>query len=235
MRKEENESQEKIINWFNNTYKKRGFWYLRPAHAYSIYLEILGVKKNHKLLDVACGLGRLLEASQEYGVEPYGIDISGVAIAKAKERFPNFNLVEGNAEQLPYEDDFFNYVSCIGSLERMINLQQVLKEMLRVGAKGCKYCFLVRNSETTSWQVFKKTLGFKNDAGHQDAKNLNQWTSIFQSAGFEVLNVYPDQYPLMKRKRRNSLWLKNVDYKQILESSKPIEKANEFLFLVKKA
>jgi len=56
--------QEQITQWFNNTYAKRGFWYLRPKQAYFIYLEILKAKPNQKLLDIACGLGRLLEASE---------------------------------------------------------------------------------------------------------------------------------------------------------------------------
>ena len=228
------ENQEQIIQWFNNTYSKRGFWYLRPKHAYYIYLEVLEAKANQKLLDIACGLGRLLEASQDYGVEPYGIDISSVAIAKAKERFPNFKLQEANAEDLPFEDNTFDLITCIGSLERMVNRLDALKEMQRVGTNDCKYCFLVRNSETTSWQFFKKYLGLKNEKGHQDAKNLEAWKTLFNTAGFDVVNVYPDQYPLMKQKRLQSLGLKKINYKALVHSKQPIEKANEFLFVLKK-
>jgi len=228
------ENQEQITQWFNNTYTKRGFWYLRPKHAYYIYLEILEAKANQKLLDIACGLGRLLEASQDYKVVPHGIDISSVAIAKAKERFPNFNLSVANAENLPFEDSTFDLITCIGSLERMVNTQNALKEMFRVGNQNSKYCFLVRNSETTSWKFIKTFLGLKNKKGHQDAKNLKEWTTIFNTAGFAVVNVYPDQYPLMKKLRRNNFWLKKVNYKQIVKDKQPIEKANEFLFLLKK-
>lgn len=228
------DNQEQITKWFNNTYSKRGFWYLRPKHAYFIYLEILETKANQKLLDIACGLGRLLEASQDYKVIPYGIDISYVAITKAKERFPDFNLRVANAEKLPFEDNTFDLVTCIGSLERMVNTQNVLKEMLRVGNKNSKYCLLVRNSETTSWQFFKTFLRLKNKKGHQDAKSLKQWTTIFNEAGFKVINVFPDQYPLLKRKRRQNLWLKKVNYRELIKSNVPIEKANEFLFLLKK-
>lgn len=228
------DNQEQIIQWFNNTYTKRGFWYLRPKKAYYIYLEILKAQPNQKLLDIACGLGRLLEASKDYNVKPYGIDISSVAIMKAKERFPDFNLSVANAEKLPFENNTFDIITCIGSLERMINTQNALKEMLRVGNKNSKFCFLVRNSETTSWQFFKTFLGLKNKKGHQDAKNLKEWTAIFNTAGFEVINVFPDQYPLQKRLRRRSLWLKKVNYKQLVNNNEPIEKANEFLFLLKK-
>jgi len=232
--KTEEKDQEQIIRWFDNTYSKRGFWYLRPKSAYYIYLEILEAQANQKLLDIACGLGRLLEASQDYKVIPYGVDISSVAITKAQERFPSFNLQVANAENLPFNDGTFDMITCIGSLERMVNLKKVLNEMLRVGNEDCKYCFLVRNSETTSWQFFKKYLGLKNKQGHQDAKNLEEWNSIFKSAGFEVIKIYPDQYPLIKRIKRNSLWLKKVNYKRIVKTQMPIERANEFLYLLKK-
>lgn len=232
--KTQEEDQEQIVRWFDNTYSKRGFWYLRPKSAYYIYLEILEAKANQKLLDIACGLGRLLDASQDYKVIPYGIDISSVAIAKAQERFPLFNLQVANAENLPFNDGTFDIMTCIGSLERMVNLERVLNEMLRVGNEDCKYCFLVRNSETTSWQFFKKYLGLKNKQGHQDAKNLKEWNSVFKDAGFELIKVYPDQYPLIKRIKRKSLWLKKVNYKRIVKTHKPIEKANEFLYLLKK-
>jgi len=171
------DNQEQIAQWFNSTYTKRGFWYLRPKKAYYIYLEILEARTNQKLLDIACGLGRLLEASQDYKVKPHGIDISSVAISKARERFPNFDLQVANAENLPFADDTFDIITCIGSLERMVNTKNVLKEMLRVGNKNSKYCFLVRNSETTSWQFFKTFLGLKNKKGHQDAKNFKEWTN----------------------------------------------------------
>lgn len=231
----QSESQEQIAQWFNTTYSKRGSWYLRPVQAYFIYLELLEAKSGQKLLDIACGLGRLLEASQDYNVIPYGIDISEVAIAKTQERFPDFNLRFANAEALPFDDHSFDLITCIGSLERMIHTHEALKEMLRVGHAESKYCILVRNSETTSWQFFKTFLRLKNKKGHQDAKNLSNWRSIFENAGFEVIAVYPDQYPLMKARRRRSLWLKQIDFKHIIQGNKVIEKANEFLFLLKKA
>ncbi len=58
--------QKNIADWFNNTYTQRGDMYLRPVKSYSIYLELLKVKKGQNILDVACGLGRLLEAALPY-------------------------------------------------------------------------------------------------------------------------------------------------------------------------
>jgi len=137
--------QNQIKDWFNKTYSLRGTMYLRPVRAYRIFPEILNIKKGDKLLDVASGLGRMLEASKEYGADLNGIDISDVAVAKAKVIVPEANIQVANAEKMPFDDNTFDFISCLGSLERMIDLDQVLSEIQRVSKPNAKFCFLVRN------------------------------------------------------------------------------------------
>lgn len=226
--------QSQIISWFDKTYKTRGEWYLRPVKAYSIFLELLEAKPKDKLLDVACGLGRLLEAAQEYDCELNGIDISSVAVEKAKLKLPNANIQVANAEDLPFKDQNFKLISCLGSLERMIHLDKVLAELYRVGTKDARYCFLVRNSKTPTWNL-KTALGIANEKGHQGANTLDAWRTIFNNAGFSVKEILPDQYPLHKRKKWSKLGLGTVNYKQVVSENKPLEYANEFLFILEKA
>ena len=57
--------QQSVADWFDQTYRLRGNSYLRPKQAYYIFLRMLGVNKGQKILDVACGLGRLLEVAIE--------------------------------------------------------------------------------------------------------------------------------------------------------------------------
>lgn len=226
--------QQAIKQWFNRTYLTKGERYLRPVKAYQIFLELLRVKPNHKLLDVACGLGRLIEASQEYGCKAYGVDLSDVAIEKARQKFPKAQLQVANAENLPFNESQFDYVTCLGSLERMLNLEQVLSELWRVGHEQTQYCFLVRNSNTFIWQFFKEKLGMRNKTGHQNAMSLEHWSDTLNQAGYEVISVHHDQYPLQKRKKWFSLGLANVDYKKLIQPKAPLHGANEFIFILKK-
>lgn len=225
--------QEEIANWFDKTYSRRGEWYLRPVRAYYIFLELLKVQPKERLLDIACGLGRLLEAANEYDCKLTGIDISKVAIEKAQQKLPNARIQWANAEELPFDDDEFDVITCLGSLERMLNLSRVLQEIKRVTTADARYCFLVRNENTATWNA-KKKLGIQNETGHQGAKNLQAWTTIFENEGFEIIDVLPDQYPLQKRLLFRSLGLKKVDYRSIVKSNQPIEKANEFIFILRK-
>ncbi len=227
--------QSEMVEWFDNMYARRGEFYLRAVKAYYVFLSLLKASKNDKLLDVACGLGRLLEAASEYGCKLTGIDISSVAVEKAKQKLPQANISVANAEALPFETDHFDLITCLGSLERMINLNKVLNELFRVGKPEAKYCFLVRNSNTASWKYLKKGLGLQNKKGHQGANNLTEWKNIFDACGFKVEEVWPDQYPIFKRQRIKSLGLRSIDYKTPVRGSIPIENANEFIFILSKA
>lgn len=227
-------TQVAIKEWFNKTYKLRGDLYLRPVRAYKIFPKILGVKKGDKILDVACGLGRLLQACAPYNVGSFGVDISDVAVEKAKQNVPNAIIQVANAENIEFENESFDHISCLGSLERMIDLKKVLSEIHRVGNQNAKFCFLVRNKNGLTWLI-KKKLGIVNKAGHQGAKSYDEWQQLFVENGYKILNVYPDQYPIKKRELFSSFGLRKIDYESISNPLIPMKYVHEYIFILGKA
>ncbi|MGI9270614.1 MAG: class I SAM-dependent methyltransferase [Woeseiaceae bacterium] len=223
--------QQTIVNWFDATYRTKGDRYLRPVRAYYIFLELLQSKPGQHLLDVACGLGRLLEAGREYDLRLSGIDISEVAVQRARENVPEARIEVGSAERLPYADASFDLISCIGSLERMLDTAKALAEMRRVGKPDARFCLLVRNSTTSNWK-FRRAIWRRRNTGNANAASLEEWSTCFESNGFVVKSVYPDQYPLHKKARWSSLGTRNVDFRRPV--SGPLERANEFLFILGK-
>ncbi len=229
-------SQETITQWFNQTYSKRGLNYLRPKEAYYIFYELLGVEPEGKLLDVACGPGQMLSLAKEYNLHAFGLDISDVAIKMAQQKLPDADLRVGNAEQLPYENETFDYISCLGSLERIINLETALKEQYRVAKKGAKVCYLVRNSERASWKIVKEKLGIINKKGHQGAKSKKEWSGIFEKIGYKIEKIHHDQWPSVRWSRWMSLngTLGKVNYKKIQPTMSNIDQAYEFIYILSK-
>jgi SAM-dependent methyltransferase len=225
------DTQDLITDWFNAVYRRKGDRYLRPAKAYFIFLELLGAAPSLRLLDVACGLGRLLEAARDYGVSMHGIDLSSVAVDMARRNVPKAEIIEGNAEHLPYPDGAFDLVTCIASLERVLDRRKALAEIHRVGTQSARYCILVRNAGSARWQL-RRFLRSRKDAGNAGAESLQDWTRLLESAGFRVVSVWPDQYPLMRRRRWLSLGLWRVDYRKPLRGK--LERSNEFLFMLEK-
>lgn len=225
--------QKEIANWFNKTYSQHGELYLRPKQAYYIFLKMLNTKSDQTLLDVACGLGRVIEVGLEKNITVSGIDISDVAVEKCKKKFPDNEILVANAEDLPFEKNQFDYITCLGSLERMLDREKVIAQMLRVLKNDGKICFLVRNSESWFWKFIQKPLGFINRKGHQDALSLNEWTTFLENQGLKITATYKDQWPLMKYKRWFSFGLWN-DYERIHYGVIPLKYAYEFIFICEK-
>ena len=100
-----------------------------------------GLKSGDKILDVGCGKGFLLFDFLKVvpGLEIYGVDVSKYAIENGKEEIRD-RLHIGNATNLPWSDDEFDFVYSINTLHNLHNydLSKALKEIERVG-KNSKY------------------------------------------------------------------------------------------------
>lgn len=104
----------------------------QEKRTYQGILNSLGVSAGKKILDIACGWGEVLALAKEKGLEVFGIDISKHAIKLARERIGGGNLQVAQAEKLPFKDNTFDYIVCIGSLEHFDSPEKALKEMSRV-------------------------------------------------------------------------------------------------------
>jgi demethylmenaquinone methyltransferase/2-methoxy-6-polyprenyl-1,4-benzoquinol methylase len=104
----------------------------------------MNVKPGSKALDVCCGTGdwtiALAEAVGPSG-EVTGLDFSqnmlNVGIEKVKSLgLKQVNLIHGNAMELPFPDNSFDYVTIGFGLRNVPDYLQVLKEMNRVLKPG---------------------------------------------------------------------------------------------------
>lgn len=107
-------------------------------------MKRMNVKPGSKALDVCCGTGdwtiALAEAVGPSG-EVTGLDFSqnmlNVGIEKVKSLgLKQVNLIHGNAMELPFPDNSFDYVTIGFGLRNVPDYLQVLKEMNRVLKPG---------------------------------------------------------------------------------------------------
>jgi SAM-dependent methyltransferase len=68
-------------------------------------LDAAGVGRGKRLLDVACGPGRLTAAAAARGAEVAGVDFSDRMIERARRLFPALDFRVGDAEALPFPDE----------------------------------------------------------------------------------------------------------------------------------
>lgn len=91
-----------------------------------------------KICDVGCGSGYWLIKFINIGATPanlFGIDLDPKACEKAKSIIPNVNIINVNAEQLPYDDNFFDIVCQFKVFCTILDgnmKMQIAREMLRV-------------------------------------------------------------------------------------------------------
>lgn len=112
MNKYEANSIEKFNNWakFYDKYFSIPF---RMANGK--IKEMIEVANSERVLDIGCGTGILLkllkDGNQNY--ELHGIDVSPKMIDVSKKKLGGrINLVVGSSENLPYENCYFDVVSC---------------------------------------------------------------------------------------------------------------------------
>ena len=94
-----------------------------------------------RILDAGCGTGALLERLRARFPDAalYGIDISPNMLSIARNRqMPGVELLEGDSENLPYRDAFFDMVVCCSSFHHYPAPAKAASEFLRVTRPGGK-------------------------------------------------------------------------------------------------
>jgi 2-polyprenyl-3-methyl-5-hydroxy-6-metoxy-1,4-benzoquinol methylase len=90
-----------------------------------------------RVLDLGCGDGGVTAELAHAGALVTGVDVSGVAIERARANHPALDFVIVSAgEALPFGDAVFDAVVCLHVLEHVANTQHLLSEARRVLAPG---------------------------------------------------------------------------------------------------
>lgn len=109
-----------------------------------VTMEKMNVQKGSSALDVCCGTGdwtiALAESTGKEG-RVVGLDFSKNMLAVAEEKvaekgLKHVTLIQGNAMELPFDDNSFDYVTIGFGLRNVPDYMQVLKEMYRVTKPG---------------------------------------------------------------------------------------------------
>ena len=86
----------------------------------AIERALSGLPQHSKVLDAACGTGRITALLQRRQFEPTGCDVSQAMMAIARRRLTSLGarvpFVESQVEHLPYPDECFDAATCIGLL-----------------------------------------------------------------------------------------------------------------------
>lgn len=114
-------------------------WSDNERWAYKKFYEF-GSGVGKRLLDAGCGIGVFTRFYAKKGFEVHAIDItqSGIEITKSSlEVFGlNARCCLGNVENIPYPDNYFDYIVSNGVIHHTPNTEQSVKEFYRVLKPG---------------------------------------------------------------------------------------------------
>jgi ubiquinone/menaquinone biosynthesis C-methylase UbiE len=164
------------------------------AHLKSLARKV-DIGSGDAVLDIACGLGEWLHVCATDGAKVYGVDLSERAIEYCSKHMPDGEFHAVPAENLPFADGQFNFVSCLGSLEHFVEPVVSLNEMMRVAKAGAKFLILVPNAGFLTRKL--KLFGGTNQKEAKEvAQTLDEWDNLFEQAGLRVTRKWKDLHVL---------------------------------------
>lgn len=100
------------------------------------FLPLLGDLKNKQVLDVGAGTGRLSLALAKAGAKVTALDVSSEMLKILKNKDKKIETVVGDAENLPFEDNTFDFVTAAFLVVHLKDLTTFFDEAYRVLKDG---------------------------------------------------------------------------------------------------
>jgi ubiquinone/menaquinone biosynthesis C-methylase UbiE len=94
--------------------------------------RLLAPKPEERLLEVGSSAGYRVEKYVEKGVGVWGVDKDRAAIAAGRCRDSSLHLLEADATELPFPDQYFDRVLAVHLLEHIPDPAKAVREMARV-------------------------------------------------------------------------------------------------------
>jgi len=89
-----------------------------------------------KILDVGCGTGHLAAELARRGYDAWGVDMSEAMVRYAGEHYSPDRFQLGDIERIPFPDNTFDGITCLGVMEYLSSDESALREMRRVLKPG---------------------------------------------------------------------------------------------------
>jgi len=152
-------------NYSDEMFMTKDFFEEIESHRYKSHPWILEAIRGFdirgkKVLEIGYGMGTDHLQMARRGGSMYGLDLTPMSYEVTKKRFEIYGfhseLTVGDAENLPYPDDYFDFVYSFGVIHHTPNTQKVIDEIHRVLKPEGKVWIAVyhRNSIFFWWTVY---------------------------------------------------------------------------------
>ncbi|MBN2434896.1 MAG: class I SAM-dependent methyltransferase [Spirochaetes bacterium] len=164
---------------------------------YAYWIKFLTKKYTYpikpRLLDYGCGEGFWLKRISPFTM-PYGTETSKYAVEVTKTKVKHAEIKQVEGENIPFDNDFFDIITCWDVIEHLENPEKFVSEIFRVlRSKGI---VIISTPNLSSWgrTIRKKNWHGNMDKTHISMKNIDEWLKIFIKNNFRVIKYGTDLF-----------------------------------------
>jgi SAM-dependent methyltransferase len=142
------------------------------------------IPKGKRVMEVGCGTGELLAATEPS--EGVGVDISPEMLSIASKKFPSLKFVEADAHELQV-DGKFDYVIMSDLVGNLDDVQLCFQQLHKVTHPRSRVIVTHYNKLWYPVVALAEWLGIKSSAGIQNWLSISDLDGIMDLAGFETV------------------------------------------------
>jgi SAM-dependent methyltransferase len=158
------------------------------------FVRLSGLPRGARVADLGCGSGVFTELLRRHGYESVGVDISPKLVALGRRKYPGVELIEGDAENLPFESASLDGVLLSGLVHHFPDPRRLAGEVRRVLRNGGRFvAFDPNRMNPFMWLYRDRSSPFYSPIGvTENERPVLAWrvADVFRNEGFRVRNDY---------------------------------------------
>jgi len=158
------------------------------------FVRLSGLPAGARVADLGCGSGVFTELLRQRGYQSIGLDISPKLIALGRVKYPGLELIEGDAENLPFESASLDGVLLSGLVHHFPDPRRLASEVGRVlKSDGRFVAFDPNRVNPFMWLYRDRASPFYSSVGvTENERPVLAWrvADIFRDEGFRVQTDY---------------------------------------------
>jgi SAM-dependent methyltransferase len=156
----------------------------------SAFEKLSGLPAGARVADLGCGSGVFTELLRRRGYKSVGLDISPKLIALGRRKYPGLELIQGDAENLPFESGSLDGVLLSGLVHHFPDARRLAGEVKRVLRTGGRFvAFDPNRMNPFMWLYRDRASPFYSSVGVTENERpvlAKQVAEIFRGEGFRV-------------------------------------------------